>query len=457
MRPYPFQEANVERIATLRKPRRLWVLDETGLGKSVTAILAAKCLHVRRMLVVTRGMVRPAWLDRFKQWWPERADDVASITAGRNRAGLSGPALWRLRQAYNAPLQIVSYDLLGEVEQRDWDMIVLDEMHGLVSYGSAAAAKVRNIFRINPNATRLGLTATILTAEPKNLWTLLKLFEPDAWGKPVAERDPPWWFLRKYSVRYENEFGVSYKGLNEDAAPELEKVLRERSVRTRRQDVQDLLPPIDCEPLVIEASNKRPDHKVVLDWLDNAVMESAHVAVIVYHRAEAQALHTALRSLPRYAEHELVAVTGEQTPEARQKRIALSVAAPRSVLIGTMDAIGTGISLTAYQQYLIAESVSTPTKLVQLLGRFSRLDSGASCRGFVLMREGRDDDKIATLRRRLNEFNQLLKQGQGEAALGQVLNERDTGAFDRRLDVLIASFTGMDAIDEGQEPTEAQL
>ncbi len=449
---HPFQIANVETILALPEPRKLWVLDETGLGKSVTAITAARELKAERMLVVTKGMVRPGWLERFGEWWPDRAGDVGSITMGPGRAGLSKPAQARMASAYAAPIQVVSYDLMPHVAKSGWDVIVLDEIHEIVSYRSATSASIRDLFAASPAATRLGLTATLLSAEPKNAWNLLHTYWPADWGKPRRTGDPPYWFCNVFCERIENEWGVDWAGLNPANSDAFAKALRQVSVRTLRADVRHLLPPIECSPLIVEAGNRKTDAQIAVEWCDTASRESSHVSIFTYFRESAGHLALELRDLPRYKNAHIELVHGASTPEQRHRALARLREAPRGILLGTMDALGTGISLTAFKQYLITEVTTTANKLVQAIGRFSRLDSTDACRGWVLLREGRDDDKIATLKRRLRDFDTLIKSGQGESVLFKLLESQMEGdAFDRKLDDLIANFRGADAIDDDEE------
>lgn len=447
---YPFQQNTVDKIVSLPFPRAFWVLDETGLGKSVTAIATAKALGAKSVLIITLGMIRPAWIARFREWWPEA--QVGSITMGRDRKGLSLPAKARLEAAYSAPIQVVSYDLMFHVKQSGWDMIVLDEMDELVSYRSQASKRIRGLFAANSQATWLGLTATLLSAEPKNTWNLLHMFDPGNWGAPLATGDPPWWFQRRYCVRIENEYGVAYRGLREANSEAFRDELAKRSTRTLRSDVRDLLPPIDCTPLLVEADNKKPDEQIAVEWCDVASRESSHVAIFTYHRCSARHICELLKMLPRYRSHTILCATGDDTPEQRHQMLTQALDAPAAVFVGTMDALGKGISLTAFKQYLIAETTTTASKLVQALGRYSRLDSKDACRGQVLLREGIDDDKIVTLRRRLGEFKLLIRAGDGEQALAAALDlPMDGNAFDRRLDALVSTFRGSVDADEDEE------
>lgn len=456
---YPFQERNVERFLAEPLPRRLWVLDETGLGKSVTAIIAAKAMQAHTVLVVTMGMVRPGWLERFAEWWPERASEVGSITMGRDRKGLSKPAIERLAVAYNAPIQVVSYDLLPNVIQTGWDLIVLDEIHEHVNAASQTSKALRNLFAQCPGAAKLGLTATLLSAEPLNAWNLLQLYWPEEmrpWGQTRADGSPPYKFCNVFAQRVENEWGTAWEGVNPTNAAGFAKLINKHAVRTLRSEVADLLPPVDCQPLIVESKNKKTDAQIALDWVDTAAKESSHISLFTYFRESAGYYAGQLRNLPRYKNTLVSLITGNMTPEQRHKEIAKLRAAARGILVGTIDALGTGITLTAFKQYLLTEITTDANKLVQVIGRYSRLDSDGHTpsRGFVLLREGRDDDKIATLRRRMADFNTLLRAGQGEETLVAALSSTMQGdAFERRLDDLIASFRG--EVDDDEDEGEA--
>lgn len=452
MKLHEFQRNHVELILSLPEPRKLWVLDETGLGKSVTAIAAAKELQAERVLVCTLGMVRPGWLERFSEWWPDRAADVGSIAMGPNRKAMSKPARERLEHAYSRPIQVTSYDLLPYILPVEWDLIVLDEMHELVSGNSATFKRVRDLFEKNPNAAKFGLSATPITAEPANSWNLIDLFYPGSVGKARPGNKPPYRFLNRFCQRIENDHGVMWAGTNPDHVEQFAELIGKISVRTLRSDVAHLLPPIDCSPLIVELGNKKTNIELAVEWADTASKESSHVSIFTYYRESAEQLAARLKHLPRYRDVEVACVTGDMTPEARHAKLMSLRDSKRAILVGTMDSLGVGISLTAFKQYLITEVTSTANQLVQLIGRFSRLDSGVPCRGFVMLREGQDDDKVATLRRRLSDFDSLIRAGQGERSLLKLLDQPLQGeAFDRRLDDLIATFRGSVSDDEEQE------
>lgn len=444
--PHPFQVENVRKIVE-RTDRRFWVLDETGLGKSVTAILAAKQLQCRTVLVVTKALVRPAWKERFAEWWPDYVGSIATITMG-SRKSLSKPAQERLSMAYGAGVQIVSPDLLSHVRQDGWDIIILDEMHEYVSYRSAASKQLRKLFEANPGAYKLGLSATPLSAEPKNAWNLLQMFWPEKWGKATRTGEPPYWFCNTFCERMETVYGVAYYGLNTANADKFALAIQSISARTLRSDVQNLLPSLDISPIVAENNNKKSDIQLAVDWSDIAIKESFHVCILAYHRDTVTGLSDTLHSLPRYRDVAVFHITGADTPERRVRILQEMRKEDRAILLGTMDALGTGISLTFCNQWLMIEPPSTASKIVQAIGRFVRLDSPNASRGFILLREDREGVS-AKLRERLGNMDRLIKNGQGEQVLAKVL-EPDPNAFDRWLDGMVESYRG-DGVDNDDD------
>lgn len=449
-KPHEFQEKNLQWLHERREKGQLrsLILDEMGLGKSVTAILCAKAFHLRKVLVVTKGMVRPAWLERFKEWWPERVGEVSAIREGRSRKGRSKPAEERIKAAYAANIQITSNDLLHEVSQTEWDMLVFDEIHEHVSARSSVSQTMQKMLQANPNALVLNLTGTFVPAEPMGAYNMLSMLWPEEWGKPGKRGDPPYRFKQKFCIAEESEYsdsGFSFHGLNPATAAEFSERIMKHARRTLRSDVAHLLPPIDVSPLVIETGNKKTDIQLAIDWADTAIKESSHVQIFTYRRETAESLCLALQALPRYREIDVRYTHGADTAEQRHKLLQQLRQSKRALLVGTMDSLGTGISLTSFQQYLIIEVTTEANQLAQAIGRFGRLDGDSTTpsRGFVLLREDKDADKISTLSRRLEDTNTLIKNGQAESQMSTLLKGSKTeGALDRFLDDLVLNYRG---------------
>lgn len=451
---HEFQEKSVLRALGLPRPLKYFELSETGLGKSVIALEIIRRLGCTRVLVVTLASVKHGWLERAAEWAPHLR--ASSITMGRGRKGLSKPAAARLEAAYSADLQVVSYDLVDEVDLTGWHAIVVDEGHDLVSYRSKTAKRLRELFAANPDAHKLLLTATAVTSEPKNTWTLLNLFWPERFGEATKQGEPPYRFLNAFCNKHEVEWdggrAIAYKGLNPANADKFAKLIMANASRTLRTEVPELLPALDVRPLVIEASDKRPGTAHVTEWATTAAREAPRIGIFTHFRATAEKYAETLQALPRFADFKVIVMHGEMPADRRARALAALREEERVILVATMHALGTGITLTWVKQYLIAELVAAPYKLVQLLGRFSRLDADGQvgCFGRILIREG--DARIPDLLRRIKDEDILQRNGANETAILQAVDAGTKQNFDAWLDDLAGTFRdyaeGVDDDDE---------
>ncbi|WP_166485065.1 DEAD/DEAH box helicase [Candidatus Desulforudis audaxviator] len=193
-------------LRLLNKPRpSLLIADDVGLGKTIEAGLALLELaargRARRVLVVTPPGLLLQWKDELEEKFGMQ------FTLIENAAGLArvqtqlpaGISPWEA-----LPRVLTSIDFLKKETVRDralrkqWDLIIVDEVHGLAEAGTPA-----NPYRTQ--RTRLGLALRdsakgliLLSATPHNGYphsfrSLINLVEPTAatfHGKPetIARR-----------------------------------------------------------------------------------------------------------------------------------------------------------------------------------------------------------------------------------------------------------------------------
>jgi hypothetical protein len=438
--PYDFQ---LENARVLAEKRAWWLLDEPGLGKSVSLILTAQRLKARRVLIVAPGSVRRPWLDRFIEWAPEYS--VACIEQGP-RAADSEPEKFRQIMYRRADVQIVSHELLPTVEQTGWDVLCLDEGHEVVSYRSKIAGDLRSLFAANPDAARYMLSATPMSAQPIHTWTLLNLFWPGKWGKATRQGDPPYAFRELFAnkiVGYEER--IAYKGVNVANRSRFAQIIGSHSSRTLRSDLGDLLPPVDFRAWDVPASDKRQPPALVVDKVDVLIKESAHVAIFTHHQAAAQAIYEAFKAVRRYDDVPLLYLDGNVSARQRAAALAAQAECGTGLLVGTIDALGTGIDLTFVRQYIIAEPIRTAHKIVQLDGRFRRLSAVGvdPAIGFMLFREDKDDDTRTEIVQRMEDYLALVRASAGDETLRSALKVVDSE------DSLLAMMRGLGASYRG--------
>ena len=212
--PFDYQLRAAGRALEQMRGRGI-LADEVGLGKTIEAALVLSELHLRgfarRILVVV-----PAGL--VEQWREELDRKFALpsvVAAGRGWEDDAAPiVLASLQAARRRPLR-------ATLEERDWDLVVVDEAHRLKNPRSASARFARAL------KTRylLLLTATPVENRLEDLFQLVSLVRPGHLGT-----------VREFRARH-TATGGEVRDL-----PALKAALREVMVRHRRSDLDVLLP-----------------------------------------------------------------------------------------------------------------------------------------------------------------------------------------------------------------------
>ncbi len=441
---YPFQLQTVERV--LKEPlRRLIVSFAPGLGKTATAIEVAKRLAAQRILVVCPAVVRTGWLRELDQWWPEHPLAL-SISLGRKREkGLSKPAKARLEACYAAPVQIVSYDLLEEVDAAPWDLIVFDEGHRCKSPTTKQTKAAKRVALANPQAAMLLLTATPMANEPCDVWQQLDLLWPGRFGLLGRNGRYCFKFNTRYAQMEHNGYGWEYHGVNELHAEELRERLKAVSTRITKQEVAGFLPPFITRQLRVGAGGVRGDaprsvedyerflvkageEKIgpALEWLEDAVQGSNKIVVFTYGVALAEKI--AERCQEEFKDIPVVLITGQTTADKRQLEIDRFTNAPRAIAVCSMKSVGVGVNgLECATDVLFAELYFRPETVEQALGRFNRLSSKEPTTVSILILEGTIDEAVAaSLQAKLSAIGQTVKADGNTEKLDSALSEPES-------------------------------
>jgi SWI/SNF-related matrix-associated actin-dependent regulator 1 of chromatin subfamily A len=439
---YPYQEAAVQQIKEALLNR--WLLSfEMGTGKTPTAIIAAKELRKQRILVVCPAIVRDNWLREFDDWWPDHPR-VAAITLGRTRTkGVSKKQQELRDEAYAAPIQIVSYDLLDQVALSPWDLVVFDEIHRCKNAGSKQSHAAATICLENPRAAILGLSGTLIPDSVGDLWAQLNLLWPGRFGKPDKNGRHSFQFRDRYTNKRNNGYGWDFEGVKEQNLPELKKRLAAVSTRVTRAEVAHLLPPFqvqllrqkpasleeqlalakanDVETAIIKAGQEKigPACEWVSDAFDSG---TTHVALLTHLRESASTLADKLRQ--EYRDVAVYCITGDQTPEDRNKELAKARAEKKAVVVATMHSIGIGIDLTWCTQALFVELYWRLETILQAIGRFSRLSGKVPSSVSLMVLAGTLDEAVAqAVLGKVASANSVIGAGDGESKLEAALSD----------------------------------
>lgn len=412
-----YQQRGVEIFAGLPEPRRFFFAWDMGAGKTLGALAVAK--HFRRwnLLIVCPAIVRETWAREANAYLPWT---VGVIRFGRHRK-LSLKAHAERDAAFAADIQIVSYDLLGSVEAKGWDFIIVDEFHNLRSPSSKQSKYCRALFRANPEAWGLGLSGTPIPNEAQQLWNPVDTFFPGRWGKSTRPGNAPWAFVSRYCNKESNEFGTRFFGLKPERRGELAERFKTISFRVTQEEFAHLLPPLFVEALPV--SGHPNPVQLAKEWLaeQNNV---AHVGIYCHLKSTAEAIWKAVGQANLGVNTFLV--TGNVDSKSRDLILETCRKSERSIIVGTTHALKEGISLSFQKASLIVEWVTEVAQVTQFIGRFARQDSTSQMPTRVQFVVGPNDvSRAEALSSRIAAIQSVLKSSRADEAAANVFSERE--------------------------------
>lgn len=391
---FPYQETGA---AFLAQKGRALLADDMGLGKSAQAIRAAAALGAVHIHVVCPASLRTNWAREFNRFWPKNV-----------------PAPY---------IAIASYDLASRHPvASSVDVLILDEAHYLKT---RTAKRTKAIY--GPKCDGVGglverakhvflLTGTPSPNNVSEIWTHLRAVFPEAInaksGKPMSY----WQFVDKFCVTVDNGFGIQIKGGKNLA--DLKARLAPHVLRRKKEEVLTELPPIRFDTMPLEVDLKamreaeanlpegiaealerdgvgglqalaghvatwrrmvgelkvRPLAERILEELEGGLQK---VVVFAHHRSVIDGLRDQLRQAKGVRVN---ALTGATAANDRQGIVdAFQRPDERSVLIGQIQAAGTGLTLTAASDLIFSEASWVPAENEQAAMRIHRIGQRNAC------------------------------------------------------------------------------
>ena len=431
----PFQRAG---IAYASAHSNCLIADEMGLGKTIQAVGVINAdPGVKTVLVICPASLKINWQRELTRWL------VRPTTIGIANGG----AL----QAQD--IVICNYDILKKhreaLRARAWDLVICDEAHYLKNPKTQRTTEVLGKKEIPaiPAKRRLFLTGTPIVNRPIELWPILHAAAPETLGKSWR------YHATRYCAGRETRWGWDVSGASN--LDELQEKLRATlMVRHLKRDVLPELPPkrrqvielpangalgaIGAEQAGYAAHEARLAELRARAELAKAGSDQDYGAAVNALREGAQAAFaeisklrhdTAVAKIPAVAAHimealeaegkivvmahhhdvinglsaalaeakiDYVILTGETSLTDRQAAVDRFQSVPDCrVFIGSIQAAGVGITLTASSHVIFAELDWVPGTISQAEDRTHRIGQANSVLIQHLVLEGSLDVTMA--------------------------------------------------------------
>ena len=439
----PFQQNAVAFLQADRPVR--FLLDDAGLGKTASVLVAAQSLGLQRVLVLGPAVAGVSWPKEVATWAP--GTTFTDVDTARV-FGFTPPGVY-----------FVSYDTLSRKDRATpliaalascapWDLIVLDEAQYLKSPGANRTIAVygdgRKVFGLAGRAPRVWvLSGTLTPNHAGEAYTHMRALLPLVLaGIPAFKGRVPdqWEFENHFCVVRDATFGRAIEGSRNQA--ELRAALAPHFMRRLKRDVLKELPPMEfftvpvrADPAVVrslfaaEAAQRgtTPADLAALDddallafvaagdgdanyagrrrhlglskvpdcaaWVNDRLASGERkILVFANHLQVIEELNAAL------LDHGPVVYTGKTAPADRAARVDRFQCDPNCrVFIGNYTAAGTAVTLTAAKTVLFCEYSGTPGVNYQAASRAHRMGQLDGVQVYFAAVAGSLDERVARI------------------------------------------------------------
>ena len=197
--PYLHQMEVLSRLF-LRRPVRVLLADEVGLGKTVTALLLIRYLKgmegLERILILVPRILVNQWVSELLRMGFKYHEIrlIERETIDRLLADSFPPGV------YLASMDLVKLDrYFPHVERVRWDLIVVDEAHRLGMHTDRFETIGKRLIESDPRRHVLLLTATPHRGDPNDYLARLKLLDPQL-NEERRLDSRPFYILTHYSL-----------------------------------------------------------------------------------------------------------------------------------------------------------------------------------------------------------------------------------------------------------------
>jgi SWI/SNF-related matrix-associated actin-dependent regulator 1 of chromatin subfamily A len=409
---YKYQQEGVKMlhsILTTSSDRAAMLCDPPGAGKTPQAVGLYDALNGRSGLIICPASLKENWKREVEQW-SKRPQKVQILNASSDAIDPQ------------AHILITSFSLACRVAERltdrKYDLLIVDEAH----YCKAASSQVSRVVLVLLWARcryRLLMTGTPLpNGRAAEAWTSFSRCSHEDFGS---------WddFKSKYCVEEKTRWGVTYPASKN--LPELREKSKKFIVRRTKEEVLGQLPGlvrqniyfrlpeldvlnaqdgIDVDAIVEAVENDLPiegDHITtvrrklamlkaphILQHIEETLEEVESLVVFLHHRDLMAHLTQGLfeRNISN------VCISGLTPAEERAINVDRFQSGEAKVLLGSLKAANTGLTLTKASTLIMAEYDWVPSTNEQAEGRIYRVSQKEICRVRYLVASDTLDEKI---------------------------------------------------------------
>jgi SNF2 family DNA or RNA helicase len=377
----------------LENPYSILALDP-GLGKSRIAIEVRERVGGNCLVVCPSYLVNN-WVNEIQQW----AGPSVIVTAVRK-----GKDIYPL---VDSDYAVISYDLAQKAEIFfEWaDMLILDEAHNIKSMKAKRTEFIHRVVYENSLKRVHLLTGTPIKNRVAEFYSLLALtnYNPNTPDSRFLDVFPSEiHFADRYSHREEYTIQVGYRYVNIlkwsgiKNVDELKTHLVGKYFRVKSEDVLDL-PPIVYKDILLSSE---PDHKMLeafkeymatesdrigptmkavaalakvpstIKYVENLLEETECVVVYTDHVLASETLASGLGTVP---------LNGNMPSHKRMEMVQQFQAGQGRVLVATIGALSTGVTLTRANHIVLNDFSWVPGDMKQVVYRIQRIGQKSHC------------------------------------------------------------------------------
>lgn len=438
--------------AVQRGADRVLLADEPGLGKTISALVAAQSRGAKRIVVVCPAVVRLNWAREVETW----LSAPVQVVKGRKPV-----------QLIETGVVVISYDVADAhaVALTLWhpDALLVDEGHCVKNPKSRRTKAVVRVAEATEGLIMV-LTGTPVPAEVVDLIGPLSVLGLE------GHFGGYWGFAERYAYIERSDFGTKVTG-SRNAAELHGRLNRICLIRRTKADALDLpartVVDLPVEPsktytasqskLIRElvkavkatakadrrAADRQMVSAVVASWLygegrsaTGALVHEAGRSKVAAAVEQVISLHEAGERVVVMAHHQDVQqalrdelakvglsigfITGGQTDAPRQRYIDAFQAGEIDVLVCSIQAAGVGITLTAASHMVMVELPWTDAAQTQAIDRIHRIGQERAVTCWRLVAVGTTDETQAARIARRAEMSANIIDGE-DSGLGEVL------------------------------------